>query len=165
MAVGHADALQRFVHACAPFGRADAAAIGERQLHVFLHGEIADQVEGLEDEADLGIADARACGRRQRGDVMAVEHVAAGAGAVEQAEDRQQRGLAAAGGSGDGHVLATAHLQMHVAERMGFHFVGLEYLADAAEGDDAGLIGHGSVHSWLIGLFFSLREKVARRVG
>jgi len=36
------------------------AAIGERQLHVFVHSEVADQVERLKDESNLTIANARA---------------------------------------------------------------------------------------------------------
>jgi hypothetical protein len=42
-----------------PFSR----AIGQRQLDVLEHGQVADQVEGLEDEADLAVADAGALGR------------------------------------------------------------------------------------------------------
>ena len=39
------------------------AAIGERQLDVLVDGQIADQVERLEDEADLPVAN---CGRAPR---------------------------------------------------------------------------------------------------
>src|SRR5713101_785262 len=58
-AMGHADALERALHLLLALARA-GAAIGERELHVFVHGEIADQVEGLKDEADLAVANARA---------------------------------------------------------------------------------------------------------
>ena len=34
-------------------------AVGERQLHILVNGEIADQIEGLKDETDLAVADAR----------------------------------------------------------------------------------------------------------
>ena len=55
----HAHAFERLGDALAALGRPHAA-IGERQLDVLEHGEIADQIEALEDEPDLAIADARA---------------------------------------------------------------------------------------------------------
>src|SRR5713226_5376364 len=58
-AMGHADALERALHLLLALARA-GAAIGEWELHVFVYGEIADQVEGLKDEADLTVANARA---------------------------------------------------------------------------------------------------------
>jgi aminopeptidase N len=58
----HADPLQRRQDALAAVGGGEAA-IGERQLDVLRHGEIADQVEALEDEADPAIADPRALDR------------------------------------------------------------------------------------------------------
>ena len=61
-AVRHADALQRFHHALLAFGRGHLLPIGQRQLDVLVHREIADQVETLEDEADLLVANARALG-------------------------------------------------------------------------------------------------------
>ena len=61
-AVRHADALERRIDALLAL-RGLHAAVGERQLDVLIHGEIADQVEALEDEADLAVADARALGR------------------------------------------------------------------------------------------------------
>ena len=41
------------------------AAIGERQLDVLVDGEVADQVEALEDETDLAVSHARAVGHRE----------------------------------------------------------------------------------------------------
>ena len=41
------------------------AAVGQRQLDVLVDGEVADQVERLEDEADLAVADARPLGELQ----------------------------------------------------------------------------------------------------
>ena len=59
------------VHALLALGRAHAA-VGQRQLHVLEHVEIADQVEALEDEADLAVADARPLRRRQLGHGLVV---------------------------------------------------------------------------------------------
>ena len=84
------------------------AAVGERQLDVLEHRQVADQVEALEDEPDLPVADARALGERQALHRRAVEPVVAHGRRVEQPEDREQRRLAAARGTGDRHVLAPA---------------------------------------------------------
>ena len=51
----HAYLLQSLIDACVPFRR-PRAAVGERQLDVLEHGQIADQVETLKDEADVAIA-------------------------------------------------------------------------------------------------------------
>ena len=58
-AVRHSDALQCVVHPLLAFGRGHPA-IGQRQLHVFVDGEIANQIERLENESDLPVADTRA---------------------------------------------------------------------------------------------------------
>ena len=65
-----------------------------------------------------------------------VEVVPALGGRVEQAEDREQRGLAAAGRAGNGHILALADLQMNAREGVGFDLVGVEDLGDAFEFDE-----------------------------
>ena len=41
------------------------AAIGQRKLHILEHGQIADQIEALEDESDLAVADAGAIRERK----------------------------------------------------------------------------------------------------
>jgi hypothetical protein len=51
--------LERVLYALAPLGRRQLP-IAERKLDVLLDGEVADQVERLEDEADLAVPDARA---------------------------------------------------------------------------------------------------------
>jgi len=76
-AVRHADALQSLLDTAAAFGTADLGPIGERQLHVFPYGQTTDQVERLEHETDLGIADACTCSHRERSNVEPIEHVAA----------------------------------------------------------------------------------------
>src|SRR5207244_3079424 len=114
--VRHADALERIVSpAPTLLARGPAAlraAQAQRQLHVLVHGEITDQIERLEDEADLAIADARPPGGADVPHGRAVEPVLARARAVEEAEDRQQRRLAAARRPADPHVFAPPDPQM-----------------------------------------------------
>jgi hypothetical protein len=130
----HADALKRFLHPLAPL-LGGHAAIGERQLDVLVHGEIADQVERLEDEADLLVADAGAIGEGEVGDLLLVQPIAAFRRGIEQPEDRQQRRLATAGRAGDRHVLAVADLEVDAGEGVGFDLVGQEDLGHPFELD------------------------------
>ena len=93
-AMRHADALEGFGHALPPF-LGQHAAVGERQLHVLEHRQIADQVEALKDEPDFPVADTRAFPRLQLGDLAAVERIRPLCRRIEQPENRQQRRLAA----------------------------------------------------------------------
>ena len=68
--------------------------------------EVGDQVELLEDEADLVGAEAVEFGGGHGGDVDAVDLELAGGGAVEAAEEVDEGGFAGAGGAGDGDPLA-----------------------------------------------------------
>src|SRR6185437_7249794 len=69
-------------------------AIGERQLDVFVHREITNQVEALEDETDLLVADACAVGKVEALHRLAVQDIGAVGRRVEEADDRQQRRFA-----------------------------------------------------------------------
>ena len=109
------------------------AAIGQRQLDVFENGQVADEIEALEDEADLAIADARALRKGEVRDLAAFERVAPVRWRVEQAEDREQGRFAATGRPGDGDVFALANVEVNAGERVRFDFVGEEDLGDAFE--------------------------------
>src|SRR3954454_24964266 len=132
--VQHADALQRRLDAPLPLRRRELAK-RQRQVDVLRDGEIADEVERLEDEADLAIADARAVGEIELLDRFAGELVAAGRRRVEQTEDREERRFAAAGRAGDRDVLAAADLQMDGCQGMRLELVGVEDLAHVFESD------------------------------
>ena len=70
-AVGHFDAFEGVLYFFLPFGGGHAA-IGEGQFDVFINSEIADQVKGLEDEADFAVADARPVSELESGNGLAV---------------------------------------------------------------------------------------------
>src|SRR5919197_1892035 len=110
-AMRHSDAFERRFDALFALGGLHAA-VGEWQLDVLEDREIANQVETLEDEADLAVAHARALRRRQFRDGPVVQEVLAFGRRVEKAEDRQERRLAAARWSGDRHVLALVDLEV-----------------------------------------------------
>jgi hypothetical protein len=98
-AVRHANSLERRLHPLLPLRRRHPP-IGQRQLHVLVDREVADQVERLEDEADLTVPDPRPLRRAQVGHVLVVQIIRAGAGRIQQPQQREQRGLAAAGRTG-----------------------------------------------------------------
>jgi hypothetical protein len=77
----------------------------------------------------------RARGGRERGHLVAVERVLALGRRVEQTEDREQRGLAAARRAGDGEELAARDVQVDAVERVRLEVVGEEDLGDAREAD------------------------------
>src|SRR5205823_3042794 len=58
-AMRHANALERFHDTLFAIDRRHSLTIGQGQLDVFINCQVADQVETLEDEADLLIANAR----------------------------------------------------------------------------------------------------------
>jgi hypothetical protein len=144
-AVRHPDALERVLHARLAL-RGRHAAVRERQLDVLVDREIADEVERLEDEADLPVANARAISRRELADRLATQDVAAVARRIEQAEDREQRRLAAAGRARDRDVLAGANFEMNVREGVRLDLIGVKDLLDPFHLDQrfAGGAGHGA---------------------
>src|SRR6185312_12548303 len=133
-AVRHPDFFQRLEYALAALGGIHSA-IRERQLHVLVDGEVADQVERLEDEADLPIPNARALARGETGDGLSVEQIFALCRCVEQPENRKQRRLATARWPGDRQILARRHLQMNARQGVRLDLVGIEDLRDRVETD------------------------------
>jgi hypothetical protein len=94
------------------------ARVKERQLHVLERRGAGEEIESLEDEADLGVADLGEGVAGEVRDVLAVEHVASGGGAVEAAEEIHEGGLAGARRAHDRHEVARANLQGDLAEGM-----------------------------------------------
>jgi len=110
-------------------------------------GGAGEQVEGLEDEADLLVADAGELVIVERGDVVAVEPVAAAGGRVEASDEVHQGGFAGAGGAHDGDVLVVADAQVDAAERVDLlvaHLVGLPEIAGDDDLAGEGALGGGS---------------------
>jgi hypothetical protein len=132
------------------------AVVDEGQLDVMQGGGAGEQVEGLEDEADLLVADAGELIVVELGDVVTVEPVAALRRRVEAAEEVHQRGFAGAGGSHDGDVLVVLDADVDALESVDglvAHLVGLpEVVGDddvagvgaVCVGADAVLDGRGS---------------------
>jgi hypothetical protein len=64
-----------------------------------------------------------------------VQRVVAAGRAVEQAEDREQRRLAAAGRTGDGDVLPFLDVEMHAVERVRLDVIGVEDFRQSCQMD------------------------------
>ena len=112
--MSHAHAFENFLHALFSLGRGHAA-IGERQLDVFEDGEVANQIERLENEADLAIANASAVRERKIRHRVSIDPVIALGRRIEQAQNREQRGLAAARRAGDRKKFAVLDFEMDAA--------------------------------------------------
>ncbi len=98
--VGEAEALEVIHRQLVALGTGHAL-IEERQLDVLDRGLEADEVEGLENEADHPVAVVGGLALGQVLDQAAVDVVFARVVVVQNAQDIEQRGLAGAGGSHD----------------------------------------------------------------
>jgi len=124
-AMRHLDAFECVLDFFLALGRGHAA-IREGEFDVFVDGEIADEIESLEDEADFAIANARAITELERGDGLAVERVVPFRRRIEKTEDGKEGGFATAGRTGDGEVFAFFDHEINVVEGVSFEFVGEE---------------------------------------
>ena len=106
------------------------AAVRQRQLDVLVHREIANQVECLENEPDLAIADARPLLHLEAAHRLAIEDILPVGGRVEQAQYGQQRRLAAARRTGNRNIFALLDVHVNPRQSMGFHLVGDENLGN-----------------------------------
>ena len=89
-----------------------------RQLHVFLRGELGDEVEILENEADLLVSDTGELLFTVVLDGNAVEPVGPGVCGVQTADNIHQRGLSAAGRADNAYELLRVNVQRHMVERV-----------------------------------------------
>jgi hypothetical protein len=72
---------------------------------------LRQQIVRLKDEAYLPIADLRQLQVVERGEVLSIEQHLATGGAVECADDLQQRAFARAGRANDGESFAAGHFE------------------------------------------------------
>ncbi len=118
------------------------ARVDERQLDVVQRRRARQQVEGLEHEADLAVADRGELVVVHLRDDLAAQHVAALARRVEAADQVHQRRLARSGGAHHRDVLARLDLEAHAAQRvdlLGAHLVGAPEVLGVDDGPAAGL--------------------------
>src|SRR3546814_9892903 len=80
--------------------------------------QVRDQVEALEDEADLLVAQLAALVVRQALDVLAVEREFAAGEGLQQPGDVEEGGLAGTGRTCDGDEFAFLHVQVERTQRV-----------------------------------------------
>ena len=124
-AMRHSHALEHFLHALLALRRSHAA-IGERQFHVLENRQVTYQIEGLKYEPDFAVANARAIGKRKVRHWLCIDPVVSIRRRVEQAENREQRRFAASRRPCDGKEFAVLDIQMHAAERVRLHLIGVK---------------------------------------
>jgi hypothetical protein len=125
---GQADAAERRLDAALALGGVEAA-VAQRHVHVVEQVQVGDQVEALEDEAELFVAQLAARVVVQALDVHAVEHVLAAAESLQQAGDVEEGGLARARGAGDRDELALLDVDVEATQRVRLDHVGAVDLA------------------------------------
>jgi|GEM_PF-2282218 len=124
-------ALQRRQRALAALAAGHVAVV-QRHLDVVQHVEVGDQVEGLEHETDLLVAQARALVVVHAVHVDAIEQVFAAGEILQQPGDGQERGLARARRPGDGDELALVDLEREAAQGVGLDGFGAIHLGHFA---------------------------------
>src|ERR1700691_4772117 len=78
--------------------------------------ERGQQVELLEDEADLALAHTGALGIGERGEIVAIHNYFAGIGASQAAEEVEQSGFPAAGGADYGDKFSSLYAEGDATE-------------------------------------------------
>ena len=111
------------------------AAGEERDEDVLDRGEVADEVEGLEDEADLVAAIGILLGFGHRREVAALDDDLAGGGAVEGAEEVEERTLARSRRADDEGATAAIDPAREAAEGLDLAVAVPEGLADVGHFD------------------------------
>src|SRR5690242_18702040 len=110
-AMRNSDLVEHALDAALPLRRWDVV-IEQSEFDILADRELVDQIEALEDEADVVLA---RLGKRDFGearDLLAVEHVGPAGGAIEHSHDIQQGRLAAAGWAHDGDELALGDFEV-----------------------------------------------------
>src|SRR5262245_59197423 len=120
--MSHSYFFQGLVDTLAPLD-SPHPSVGQRQFHIFIDAQVANQVETLKNETDPTVADARPFGGLEIFNRFFVESVASFAGGIQQPENGKQSGFPAARRSGDRNILAIFYLEVNTREGVGFDLI------------------------------------------
>ena len=135
---------KRFDQQVEPLAVRLLAGKGKRHDDVLFGGEHRQQVEALEDEADLVTAQQCQLVIVHTGQVLAIEHDVAAGGRVKAGQSVHQRGFAGAGRSHDGGEPALFEGDVDTAQRV--HRVASgPIILDEVDGFDGGVAGFDDV--------------------
>lgn len=124
--IGQADHIERLDRPRSPLNGFHAL-IEQRYLDVLHDRQLADEIEGLEYEADLAAADLADLVVLELGDIVTVEQIRASRGLIQTTQDVHEGALARARSTHDGDKLALGDVQVDMLERFNHdRAVGLE---------------------------------------
>lgn len=125
--VGKAEAFE-LLHGqgIAPF--APYTLVEQRQSHILEGVLVAYEIERLENETYLAVAQVGGAVLAQVADEDAVENIFPRIVAVEDAEDIQQCALSGAGSAHDGHQLAAGDIKVDILEHVQGHRPGVGFI-------------------------------------
>ena len=89
------------------------AAVGQRQLDIFKNGQVADEIEALENESDFAIANAGTFRKGKVRDLMLLQRVAPVRRRIEQTKNGKQGRFPAARRTRDGNVFAGGNVEVN----------------------------------------------------
>src|SRR5262249_5480917 len=93
-------------------------AIGERDVEVFIHGQVIDEMVALEHETDVLLVELYAILRFHSMHLVTQELELSGPGAIEHSENAQQSGLPCPRGTHDGDELTFFDLRRDAAQHI-----------------------------------------------
>ena len=131
-AVRDIHAAQDFIHAAPALGSLDAH-VDQRQLDILEDIQLVDQVERLEDEADVALAELRAVFLSETAHLVVQQHIAARCRVVQQAQNIEQRRFAAARRTHDGDELPLLHFERNAVQCDGLDLFGTENLLEVLD--------------------------------
>ena len=111
----------------------------QRQLHILKRGENRNEIEGLKDVSDVGVAPVGGLRVAEAKHVLAEHQQLAGGGAVDRGDHVQQGRLARARRAHQREELAPRDFDRNVVESLHFKRIAFENLADVAYLHDFGL--------------------------
>jgi len=126
--------VQYHFHALFAFG-SFYAKIDQGQLDIFKHGELIDEVEALEYEADVAFAQVGSFAFVEVRHFYAIEHEAPAIGIVQQAQNVQKSGFSAAGGAHYGDEFPFFDFEAKVIQCDCFHLFGTVYFLKVTDLD------------------------------
>src|ERR1700722_6338689 len=111
------EAVERVADQASPLRGLDVA-VGEWNVQILVHRQIVNQVVALEHEADILLVQLDAILGLHLVNGVVEEVKLAGPGAIQHAENAEQRGFAGAGGAHNGYKLAVLDLQLDTAQHV-----------------------------------------------
>ena len=134
-AVAQSHPFEHFLRQTEAFRRS-RSAVEQRKLHIVDHIQRADQMERLEDKPQRPVAElCQPAVAHGRGDHIPVQLQRSARRSIQQADDIQQRRLAAARRPHHAEKFSLFHFQVHILQSLGFNLIHPVDLIDPGQSD------------------------------